>query len=161
MAFTSVKNDSGLMPEGEYECYVKDCRETETQKGVPIIKFEFVVRGDLEQPCKGKHIFKNFYQDDAGVFPAKKIGQYANALGIPDGEPFELEDLIGRSCVVRMKHFIGRDDGIERECIFFTKPSKERPYLNSVVSFAAPSTIGGSQNQDFAELDEDDGDLPF
>ncbi len=150
MAFIAVENDSGLMPKGDYECYVKSCEQTETKSGYPVIKFDFVVRSDIEQAYQGKHIFKNFYQDEAGRWPTEKIGKYANALGVEKGEPFELEDLEGRSCVVNITHFTTKE-GETRDCIFYLKRSEAAPFLTE-----APTA------SDFSALSaEDDDDLPF
>lgn len=127
--FKSVKNDGGLMAQGDYEVYVKSCEETTTKAGNPCIHFDFVVRSDVEQPYKNKHIFKNFYLDYlTGAYPAEKIGKYANSLGIEKGQEFELEDLVGRNCILHISHYTGKD-GVTRECIFYTAPSKVEPYM--------------------------------
>lgn len=149
-SFRSVENTSGLMAEGEYECYVKSCGFTETKSGNPCIKFDFVVRSDVPQQYQNKHIFKNFYPDHAtGQYPNDKIGRYANALGIAKDTEFELDDLIGRSCIVRISHFKG-DDGQTRECIFYLAPSKVEPYMTDI------STVS-----QYEELSDEDDDVPF
>ena len=149
MAFTSVENDSGLMREGEYEVYVLFAGESETKSGRECIKFEFIVRKDVDQDYKGKHIFKQFYRDKVtNQWPAEKIGKYANALGVPRGEQFELEDLIGRNCRAVMKHFDG-DDGVTRETIFYLKPSEAETY---VAELPKPG---------FEDVDDLDDELPF
>lgn len=142
MSFTSIENNnSGLMKEGDYEVSCVKCEETVTKTtSAPVIKFDFVVRSDVEQAYQKKHIFKNFYQDDTGAWPDEKIGKYANSLGIEKGADFELDDLIGRDCIVRIKHFEG-DDKEMRECIFFTAPTKH-------------------PRQEFLPVG-DDSDLPF
>lgn len=149
--FKSVENDGGLMAKGDYEVYVKSAEETTTARtGNPCIKFDFVVRSDVEQPYQNKHIFKNFYPDrDTGAYPADKIGKYANSLGIEKGQEFELEDLVGRNCLLHISHFTGKD-GITRECIFYTAPSKAEPYMAPMEP--APQ---------YDPIDEDDGMLPF
>lgn len=150
--FKSVENDGGLMAQGDYEVYVKAAEETTTKNGNPCIKFDFVVRSDVEQPYQNKHIFKNFYPNrDTGAYPADKIGKYANALGIEKGQEFELDDLVGRNCIIHISHFTG-DDGVTRECIFYTAPSKVEPYMAPMDP--APQNF---------ELLDDDGEevLPF
>ena len=97
MGFKAVKNDGGLMKAGDYECYLKSCGYSVTKNGNECIKFDFVVREDVEQEYQKKHIFKNFWPDrDTGEYDADKIGKYANALGIEPGTDFELDDLVGR-----------------------------------------------------------------
>lgn len=149
LKFKSVENNNGLMDEGDYEVYVNNCGETTTKNGYPCIKFDFIVRSDVEQKYCGKHIFKSFYRNGNDEWPIEKIGKYANSLGIAKDTEFLLEDLIGRSCIVRISHYTG-DDGIERECIFYTAPSKAEPYMNQ-------SDFGNA----LAEIAEDDGELPF
>lgn len=151
-SFKSVENSGGLMAQGDYEVYVKSCGVTTTKAGNECISFDFVVRADVNQPYQNKHIFKKFYPDrDTGKYPAEKIGKYANALGIEKGQEFELDDLTGRNCIVHISHFT-TDSGETRECIFYTAPSKADPYM---------ADITGRKSDDFAMLDDDDGQLPF
>ncbi len=147
-SFKSVQNNGGMMAEGDYEVYVKKCEEGETYSSTECIFFDFVVRADVEQPYQNKHIFKKFYKNEAGQYPSDKIGKYANALGIPEGQDFELNDLIGRNCIVHISHFIG-NDGVKRECIYYTAKSKAEPYMS-----VPPAS-------DFAMLEDDDAQLPF
>lgn len=148
MNFKSVENDGGLMKPGDYEVYVKSCAESLTKSGNECIAFDFVIRADVDQPYQNKHVFKNFYRLDAtGEYDAVKIGKYANALGIEKGQDFELSDLVGRNCIIHIEHFTG-NDGITRECIYYTAKSKAE-------AFVAPAPT-------FDELpDEDDDQLPF
>lgn len=148
MAFRSYENDSDIMKKGEYEVYLKDCCETETRNGTECIKFEFVVRSDIEQQYQNKHKFKQFYRDmETGEWPMEKIGKYANALGIPKGDEFELDDLIGRSCVMVINHYT-TEDGETKDCIFFLKKSEKEPYI--------------SEGTQFTEMeDENNEELPF
>lgn len=149
MAFRSVEVDNDLMKKGEYEVYVKDCCFSETKNGTECIKFEFVVRPDVEQPYQNKHKFKQFYRDSTtGGWPEEKIGKYANALGIPKGEDFELEDLIGRSCVMVINHYQDEKTGETKNCIFFLKAGKAGSFVSD-------------QQPGFSEMEDDDGDLPF
>ena len=58
MGFKSVKNDGGMMKPGDYEVFVKECGYSVTKNGNDCIKFDFVVRDDVEQEYQKKHIFK-------------------------------------------------------------------------------------------------------
>lgn len=151
MGFISMEADSDLMRKGEYEVYVKDCGFSETKAGTECIKFEFVVRSDVEQPYQNKHKFKQFYRDrDSGRWPVEKIGKYANALGIPIGQDFELDDLIGLNCIMVIGHYQDERSGETKDCIYFLKQSKVASYLNAV-----------SQPSGFTEIGYDDGEPPF
>ena len=127
-----------LMAEGDYEVQCVRCEEGLTKTTYrPVINFDFVVRKDVEQPYGGKHVFKNFYQDeDTKEWPKDKIGRYANAPGIPKGQEVDISDLVGLCCMIRIKHYDG-NDGIKRESILFTAPSKAAPAIQ-----ATPGSLG-------------------
>ena len=151
MAFKSYENDGGLMTEGDYEVVLVKCVETTTKtSGMPVIAFDFQVRSDVEQKYQRKHIFKSFYQDrDTFEWPMEKIGKLANSLGVPKGEEFELEDLVGRCCILHMKPFAG-NGGVQRDAIFYSAPTKAGQLVQS-----AP--ISGEPGYEEVE----DEDLPF
>ena len=96
------------------------------------------------------HINNYFTHWEMNTDDADKIGKYANALGIEPGTDFELDDLVGRNCILHMEPFEG-DDGVTRDCIRYLKPSKAESFVT-----AAPSS-----SEDFKQLDESDDDLPF
>lgn len=151
MSFKSYENSGGLMAEGDYEVICLQAVETSTKNtGSPVIHFDFQVRSDVEQKYQRKHIFKNFYEenDTAGAWPFEKIGKLANALGIAKGEEFELDELAGRCCILHMKPFKGAD-GVERDAIFYAKPTEAGQMVQS-----APADTAG-----YEEVEEED--LPF
>lgn len=154
MGFKSVKNDGGMMKPGDYEVFVKECGYSVTKNGNDCIKFDFVVRDDVEQEYQKKHIFKNFYPSrETGEYDADKIGKYADSLGIEPGQDFDLDDLIGRNCILHIGRFVG-NDGVERECIQYTKRSKTDSFVQTVPSSA-------SEFQKISEDEYTDEDLPF
>lgn len=136
MRFTVVKNDGGLMKEGDYECILVRCEETTTKTGgLPVIAFDFQVRQDVEQPYRRKHIFKNFYQDSVtGKWPMDNIGKLANSLGLKIGDDFDLEDLVGRCCILHVKPFTGQD-GVERDTVYWSAPTKAGQMIQEAESF--------------------------
>lgn len=127
MAWTSYENTGGLMAEGDYEVICLKAEETETRGGTPCIKFDFQVRSDVDQKYQRKHIFKSFFQDDNGEWPKEKIGRLANSMGIPKGQEFELKDLEGKCLILHMRPYKG-NDGVERDSIFWTAPTKAGQY---------------------------------
>lgn len=148
MNFKSYENTGGgVMPEGDYEVICLQAVETTTKtSGLPVIKMDFQVRSDVDQAYQRKHIFKNFYQDDNGQWPGGKIGKLANALGIPEGETFELADLEGRCCILHMKPYTG-NDGVERDSIFYSMPTKAGQMVQ-----AAPTAAQGYEEVENEEL---------
>lgn len=152
MAWTSVENDGGLMVEGDYEVICLKCKQGETQGGTPVIDFDFQVRTDVEQKYGRKHVFKSFYPDrETGEWPTERIGKYANALGIPKGEQFELSDLVGKCCIVHMRPYKG-NDGVTRDSVAWVAKSKAGQ-IGEVQQPAAPASGG------FVEVADEE--LPF
>lgn len=148
MAFKSYENvgSDGTMLEGDYEVQVVNCRETLTRTtATPCIEFDFVVRSDVEQRYKRKHIFKNFFQNDEGGWPVEKIGKIANALGIPQNQEFELGDLVGLCCILHIKPY-KRQDGTMVDTIYYAKSTE----AGQLVQMAS---------NDFTEVDDEE--LPF
>lgn len=128
MPWTSYENTGGLMAEGDYEVICLKAAEGETNGGTPCIKFDFQVRSDVEQKYQRKHIFKSFFRDDdTGEWPKEKIGKLANSMGIEKGQTFELSDLVGKCLILHMKPYKG-NDGVERDSIFWTAPTKAGQY---------------------------------
>lgn len=153
MGFKSIEAESDLMPKGEYEVFVKDCCFSTTKNGTECVKFEFVIRADIDQPYQKKHKFKQFYRDpETGRWPAEKIGKYAYALGVPKGEDFELSDLIGRCCAMVIGHYLDDQTGVTKDFIYFLKPSQAAP---------DPSAAPGSSGFEALPPIPEDDDLPF
>ena len=151
MAWTSVENDGGLMAEGDYEVICLKAKEGETQGGTPVIDFEFQVRTDIEQKYGRKHIFKSFFRDrKTGEWPADRIGKYANALGVPKGEQFELNDLVGKCCIVHMRPYKS-NDGTMRDSVAWVAKTK----AGEIGEVQQPAPAGGG----FVEVPEEE--LPF
>ena len=143
----STKPTFKSIPAGTYEVIVDSCTSVESQKdNRPGIKFDFRIREDVEQPCKGRHIFKSFYVNDQGEFPEEKIGEFANACGIEDGKDFEPWEL--RLCTLRI---------VVREFTPDDKPDEKVTY----VAYAKKSELEPLKTEaaDFSDVTEDD--IPF
>ena len=147
MAFKSVENES-LMAEGDYEVICLKAEETETNGGTPVIKLDFQVRSDVEQKYQRKHVFKSFFKDDeTGEWPAERIGKYANSMGIPKGQEFELTDLEGKCLILHMRPYETKE-GKKRDSIAWTAATKVGQYG------AAPETNAG-----FVQVEDEE--MPF
>ncbi len=143
--------DNSPMKEGNYELLLKEAKYTKTKSGIPCIFFDWVVRDDVEQAYKKKHIFKRYYQDDEGNWPADKLCRAAYALGVPEGADFDVDDLAGRCCRAHIKPFTYKNgDGAART-------------IDSITSFTASEagqlvqTIGRDEEYENVEAE----DLPF
>lgn len=141
-------NDFGPMEEGNYEVILKDAKYTHTQSGIPCIFFDWVVRNDIEQKYKNKHIFKRYYQDDEGNWPADKLSKAAIALGVPEGADFDVDDLVGKTCRLHIKPYTLKDGRVVDSITNYT-PSEGEQLVQTV----------GKHGNEFVQVDEEE--LPF
>lgn len=152
MAFISRKADDRSTPHGRFEIYVSKAENGTANNGADIVEFEFTVRTDIEQTHQGYRFSKTFWKND-GELSDKAIDticKYANSLGVAEGDQFELDDLVGRSCTLISGTFTpseGANAGKTYDTIRLVK-SEEKPYMVAIQ--AEPK-----------ELDDDDDDLPF
>lgn len=96
MAFTVNTNDTqeqqGLIIPGDYEVVIKEVTEgTSQQKGTPFIQLELVVRNDVNQEFKNKHVWYTIWDTpttrEKGIY-AKQINTVSKHTGIQDGASF-------------------------------------------------------------------------
>ncbi|CEG23159.1 hypothetical protein BN1080_02103 [Planococcus massiliensis] len=85
---------------GFYEAVVTEVKPTKTKGGKPMLVFNYIVRDDVNQPCKKKQInFDNFViQEDNEYFPGF-FNQRSKAYGIPNGVEFATYTEWGQSVV--------------------------------------------------------------
>lgn len=102
-------NDS-LIPEGEYEVFVKEAKEDYTKNGIQHISVLLVVRDDAAQKYKGAHIWHKIWRGkDNGQYNMQMINTVGKALQIPNGKEYPnletlLADFVGKHCKVKIKH---------------------------------------------------------
>ncbi len=146
------ENDFGPMEEGNYEVILKDAKYTQTQSGIPCISFDWVVRNDVEQKYKNKHIFKRYYQDDKGNWPVDKLSKAAYGLGVPEGADFDVDDLVGKTCRVHVKPFT------------FTDGSGNERTIDSITNYTASENgqlVQTVEKKDDEFVNVEDEELPF
>lgn len=153
MPFMSYENTptNSTMIEGDYEVVLNKCARDYTKTQLECIICDFLVRTDVQQAYQGKHVFKRFYRDEAGKWPVEKIGKMANALGVENGNSFELADLVGLCCIIHVKPFTP-PGGEPRDVILFYAPTAAGQLMSG----------GATANQGMQDVtDEVDDDLPF
>ena len=102
-------NDS-LIPEGEYEVFVKEAKEDYTKNGIQHISVLLVVRDDAAQQYTGAHIWHKIWRGkDNGQYNMQMINTVGKALQIPNGKEYPnletlLADFVGKHCKVKIKH---------------------------------------------------------
>lgn len=96
MAFTVNTNDiqeqQGLIKPGDYEVIIKEVTEgASQQKGTPYIQVELVVRNDINQEYKNKHIWYTIWDTpttrEKGMY-AKQINTISKHAGVQNGASF-------------------------------------------------------------------------
>ena len=76
--------EAKIIPAGDYECRVVSALEKANDDGQVYIEFQFKVREDVDQPCKGSIIKKRFKPDADGNYKVNKIDEYAFACGVEE-----------------------------------------------------------------------------
>lgn len=193
MNFSTNYDDLGssLLPEGKYECIVKDAFPSETKKGTPYLDIRLVIRNDVEQKYQNKYIFHSIWkkkepsEQDKQVdgYSFKQLMSLANAAGLPSGKNYaSVEDLckdfIGKCVNVETEH--DEHDGKTNvrvkycnrteypECKHVFKEASAAADSNTYQkpkqdAFAQPATVRTQSNIDLDDFEEiiGDGDLPF
>lgn len=129
--YDNVGGGSELLPEGKYECIVKDALPAATKNGTPFLDIRFVIRNDVSQKYQNKYIFHSIWkkkepsEQDRQVdnYSFKQLMNLANAVKLPSGKNYasveELcKDFVGKCCNVEIEHQKGNDDKIRERVKF-------------------------------------------
>lgn len=161
----SKKTQGGAIKDGSYEVVVNRASEEATPGGAEYIELDLIVRNDVDQEYKNKHIF-------AKIWKAKKTNKYnegtimavADALQLKDGTTYNnfeelLADFVLKTAYVTVK----------------TEESQDKKYKNVNVNYWDKSNVKGVMNHEFKKGEEpsfgpsqstqsnvvQDDDLPF
>lgn len=119
MNFTTNYDDveSGILPEGIYECVIKSASMNVTKKGTEYFDVRLVIRNDVQQKYQNKYIFHSIWKKkepseaDMQVdgFSFKQIMSLAKAVKVPAGKNYadlnEMgKDLIGKPVLAEIYH---------------------------------------------------------
>lgn len=118
------KFESKIIPAGDYECRVVSALERVNDEGQAFIEFQFKVREDVEQNCKGSIIKKRFKTDANGNYKVNKINEFAFACGIEEGTDYQLEELAGACVIVHISCFTDQDTGKKVGYVAYLNESK-------------------------------------
>lgn len=115
-----VYEGNGLMKEGEYEVIVKTAGEMVTPGGTVYFSVDLVVRNDIEQQYKNKHLFHAIWKTKAtGEYNFTNFNTICKAFKIPEGTTFiDLDELAlgirGKLSRVMIKHDTYKDKTTEK-----------------------------------------------
>lgn len=70
--FTEKKSYSAIEA-GEYEAYIDNAEIKTSQTGKHYIALTFIIRGDVDQPYKGRRLWENIWENDVYVLNGKRI----------------------------------------------------------------------------------------
>lgn len=125
------EDNNSIIPEGDYEVVIKEVKEgTSTNKGTPYVQFELVIRNDINQQYKNKHLWYVVYDTpttrERGIFPGN-IYKVLKHAGIPDKSEFkDYQDvtraIFGRPIIATVKH--SEYNGQTQEKVNFIGPTK-------------------------------------
>lgn len=179
---------SELLPEGKYECIVKDAFLSETKNGTPYLDIRLVIRNDVEQKYQNKYIFHSIWKKKEPSEQDKQVDNYsfkqlmslANAAGLPSGKNYasveELcKDFVGKCVNVETEHddrnssgktyvrvkFCNKTD--HPKCTHVFKEAAARADSNTYQkpkqdAFAQPATVKTPSNIDLDDFEEIIGD---
>lgn len=115
--YDNIGSGSELLPEGKYECIVKDAFPYATKNGTPYLDIRFVIRNDVEQKYQNRYIFYSIWkkkepseqdkQVDGFSFP--QLMSLAKASKLPAGKNYSsvddlCKDFVGKCVNVEVYH---------------------------------------------------------
>lgn len=118
MAF-STNYEADNIPEGNYECIIKQAGVTATPGGTLYFSVRFVVRNDVQQKYQNRNIFHTIWQkkpekqteEDKSVdgFSYKQLMNLCQYAGLPSGKSYDSlndlgEDLKGKCVLINVKY---------------------------------------------------------
>ena len=135
MAFTvdtnNVQEPQGIMKPGDYEVVIKEVTEgASKQKGTPYIQIELVVRNDVNQEYKNKHLWYTIWDTPAtrekGMY-TKQINTVSRHTGVQNGASFNsIQDwgrfIEGRPVLATVK--LEEYNGEQKERVSFISATK-------------------------------------
>lgn len=110
-------NDFSILPEGSYECIIAGITEHTTKKGATGLNVNFVVRNDVEQQYKNRHIFYTMWKKKEPTARDMQVQGYSfgqimtlsKSAKLPSGKSYETvldlcNDLVNRPIRITVGH---------------------------------------------------------
>ena len=172
--FTTDYENETLLPEGDYECIIKEAFLTTTNGNMPREYFSvrFVIRNDVSQKYQNKIIFHAIWcknmdkqtEDDrkTGGYSYKQIMNLCKGAKVPRGKNFkdlnELGEFIkGKCCLVHIVHDTW--NGKTSEKVAWVNETK---YPNCTHKFPIKNDVQQTNSAAVTNIETtDDEDLPF
>lgn len=172
--YDEAAEGSEIIPEGEYECIIKYAGEDATNGGTVYMGVTFVVRNDVDQPCKNKYIWHHIWQKKEPTpadlacsgYSSKQINAVSKAAKLPNGKKYEslsdwADELKNKIVRVTVEHeeYQGKPQ-VKVKWINESKfPQCSHMWKNADVDVSANDEPAPSEN--FEQIPIADQDLPF
>ena len=181
----NTQEQQGLIKPGDYEVVIKEVTEgASQQKGTPYIQIELVVRNDVNQEFKNKHLWFTIWDTPAtrekGMY-AKQINTVSKHAGVQNGASFNsVADwgrfITGRPVLATVKH--EEYNGDTKERVTFINATKfpqcqhswkqensnnqsSQPVNNQPTSYNNNQNVAGTGQAWQGNNNPADDDLPF
>lgn len=156
-----------LIPEGEYECIIRQVAVDVTRNGTEYIDVPLIIRNDVEEnPRRGGTIYHKLWRRREPTaadlacdgFSAKQIQSLSKAAGLPNGKSYPsmdewMEELAGK--LVRVTVYHEEYKGVEQARVSWVNQTR-KPDCRHVYKDAAP----GLEGPELREIGNED-DVPF
>lgn len=124
---TKVSETSGVMKKGVYEVVVNNVEQRFSNNGTECMSFDLIVRNDVNQEYKNKHVFHNVWtRKDTKQYSPAAITRICMALGIENGAHFaSIEEFFDECKGKTMKITVDHDEynGQKREIVKYVNPT--------------------------------------
>lgn len=115
--YSEATQNSGLKPEGTYECLLVKAEEHQFRSGTIGLNLTYVIRNDLEQKYKNGYIFDTLWKRKEPTQADMQVNGYGfgqimnlgKAAKLPDGKDYDnleqfLQDLVNKPFRLTIKH---------------------------------------------------------
>lgn len=135
MSYEYKKQETGLMPEGDYEVRLEIFEkrlvgEMQTEK----LQLQFRVRDDVEQPHKNQCLFESIWKekDHPEFFNRKRINQLLGTQDFEDGTVFDsindvMDAMTGACLKVHVTKVFDEYFGVEVNKVAWYRTSEHKP----------------------------------
>lgn len=167
MAFTTNHNNvqrANLMDVGEYELIIISAGTAYTAGNTEYVKIESVVRNDVDQKYKNKHVFDSLWLSEKAMeFTERKINTVDKALEMPEATYESYDEwgagIVGRAIRAKITHSKPQPGYDPREQVSTYMPTKNPAVMHAFAEELQRSGGVSTKNSGFTEVEDDK--LPF
>lgn len=77
------------IPEGEYECFIRDVVKAVSKNGVNHLCARLIIRNDIDQECQNRYIYYNMWKNTiTGEYDSRNFNELGKAAKIANGKSY-------------------------------------------------------------------------